>query len=410
MADEDYNFDYSGESGGGDTLTEEQKAALLAQQGQMQGPPPPPPQPGPGVPMAPPPPPVQSAPYDPGQAYDQAAQSGPGPAASAAWGQLAATGATSNPARVYPPVQPGMTSSRQLKGAPFQVTEPGDQAIRLAENMGVPLQQAIQAIDAQQRYQAQRGYQADLDRGVSAEDAAVKWFPLMMGSTTTKGFGLPQPAKPPQSRNIAGRLYERNPASGQWEAVTAPKVNTPRATKAVNDTYTALKSAELIAQQENEPRKMRDAMKATAEFVSQHPELGLSPGGQQAATTATGTTPGPVVPPAPLPRNRIYMGPNIQGANQSDAQFMGDIPTGARAGVMNRETSRPLPRPTAAPMAAPSPMAASVAASRVSPPHDEQADFPPAPATPAQRKAGQTYSTPKGNFTWTGSNWKKAAE
>ena len=161
-----------------DTLTDEQRAEILAQQGQ----------PGPGVPMAPAPPPVQSAPYDPGAAYDQAALAGPGPAATAAWDQYVGTGQTSSPARVYPPMRPGALDSHVIQG-PHQVAapDPGEDLMRLAQSMGVPLQQAIQAVDAQQRFQAQRGYQADLDRGVSAEQAAVKWFPLMMGSTTTRG-------------------------------------------------------------------------------------------------------------------------------------------------------------------------------------------------------------------------------
>ena len=336
-----------------DTLTDEQKAALLAQQSEMQssyGSPadsPPPLQPGPGVPMAPPPPPVQSSPYDPGQAYDQAALAGPGPAASAAWGQYAGTGQTSSPARVYPPVQPGALNSKMLKYAlPDRQPDPGEEVMRLAQSMNVPIQQAIQAIDAQQRFQAQRGYKADLDRGVSAEDAAVKWFPMMMGSTTTRGGagmpGIPGMAKPPTPMTEFQQAEVAN-----WKA-RQNKITPTKATKAVENTYTALKSAELIAQQQNEPRKVRDAVKATAEFVAQHPELGLSPGGNQPPPTATGTMPGPVTPPVVSPRNRIYMGPNTPQSEQA----LG-IMSGARAGSMNPEAMQaPVRPPVAAPAVA----------------------------------------------------------
>ena len=353
MANEDYNTDYAGDMGG-DTLTDEQKAALLAQQSEMARAPQP--QPGPAAPPPPPPP-------DLGQAYDQAALSGPGPAASAAWNQYAGTGQTSSPARVYPPVQPGMTGSRQIKGAPFQVTDPGDQAIRLAENMQVPLQQAQQAIDAQQRYQAQRGYQADLDRGVSAEDAAVKWFPLMMGSTTTRGgIGMPgMPGMTPQQKPMTA--FQQSEAD-RWKAQQSQNalkwsvadIDENKALLA-QDSKLQIELGKLSTMNFPKPEQRLEAQSALVgrreAVAKQRRALAAKYAG---ATAGTGTTPGPVAPPVALPRNRIYEGPNIQAPGQSDAQFMGDIPTGARAGAMNAQAARPVIRP---PAPAPAPAAAS---------------------------------------------------
>lgn len=40
---------------------------------------------------------------------------------------------------------------------------------------------------------------------------------------------------------------------------------------------------------------------------------------------------------------------------------------------------------------------------------DETTAYPSVPTVISQRKKGQTYSTSKGNFTWTGTGWKRAA-
>jgi hypothetical protein len=368
MAYED-NPDYAGEMGG-DTLTEEQKAALLAQQSEMQGPPPPPPpQPGPGVPMAPPPPPVQSAPFDPGQAYDQAAQAGPGPSASAAWGQYAGTGQTSSPARVYPPMRPGALDSKIIQG-PHQVAppDPGEEVMRLAQSMGVPLNQAIQAIDAQQRYQAQRGYQADLDRGVSAEDAMTKWGPMLMGGMNsrgiTSGFGGPTRGGSNMEKVVGPgqQLFRNGVMVGGPPAVPKVDPNIGRAALQLEkqiqalqrDVATGMAPGPIDSKGKPNPRgqAVAEQLKQWQTQLSTLKAQQVSP----AQGTATGTMPGPVAPPEPMPRNRIYSGPNIQAPGQSDAQFMGDIPTGARAGMMNAQAAQPVVRP---PVAAPAPAPAS---------------------------------------------------
>ena len=72
---------------------------------------------------------------------------------------------------------------------------PDQEMMEIAQKMGAPLTQAIAAIESQRRYQAQRGYQADIKAGMSATDAMTKWGPLLFAGP--KGAGaMPKQAGP----------------------------------------------------------------------------------------------------------------------------------------------------------------------------------------------------------------------
>lgn len=91
------------------------------------------------------------------------------------------------------------------------VLTPEQQFMDYAQTSGQPLGQVIQVIDAQRRYQAQRGYQSDLAAGMSAADAMTKWGPMLF--TGPRGAAaMPRPAPisgsgPNTYRDPTGNTY-----------------------------------------------------------------------------------------------------------------------------------------------------------------------------------------------------------
>lgn len=64
---------------------------------------------------------------------------------------------------------------------------PEDEAARDLKNMmgNVPIKQAEDAINAAQKFMAMRGYQKDLEKGVAADQAFMKWAPSLLGGKLT---------------------------------------------------------------------------------------------------------------------------------------------------------------------------------------------------------------------------------
>lgn len=112
---------------------------------------------------------------------------------------------------------------------PDQLT-PDQETMQMAAQMGVPMGQAIQAFESQRRFQAQKGYQADLAAGMSAADAMAKWGPLLFAGP--KGAGaMPRAATPSAAPNTyrdprtGDRYYQKGNA---WDLIRPPaRVPTP---------------------------------------------------------------------------------------------------------------------------------------------------------------------------------------
>jgi hypothetical protein len=101
---------------------------------------------------------------------------------------------------------------------------PDQEMMAIAQKMGAPLNQAIQAIESQRRYQAQRGYQADIKAGMPAAEAMTKWGPLLFAGP--KGAGaMPKmagpglPGKPFQFHQGPEGSIVFNPNTGSYEPI-----------------------------------------------------------------------------------------------------------------------------------------------------------------------------------------------
>jgi len=84
---------------------------------------------------------------------------------------------------------------------------------------------AQKAVQAATQYQAQRGYDKDLQNGMPADQAMTKWGPMLFGQS---GAGMSRMAStvramrppPPQLRSVGGRLWNVNPTGTQATPLT----------------------------------------------------------------------------------------------------------------------------------------------------------------------------------------------
>lgn len=104
-------------------------------------------------------------------------------------------------------------------------------------NEPLPLDQAQRAVSAALKFQAIRGYQQDINGGMSTADALAKWAPMMFtmqgAGTLGQAAQLVHYARPTVQRpiNVGGVAYDLNPITRAMtpltpaRAPTAPRVN-----------------------------------------------------------------------------------------------------------------------------------------------------------------------------------------
>lgn len=190
-----------------DTMDEEDELGLLDEQDETAAPPP---APAPRVTLLTPP-----------------------PAAAAAPPMVAAPG--SAPV-VAPPV-----AARPYSPAPgYNPTQVGqDVAItRMLKQMGnAPIAEAEAAVATALKFQATRGYQKDLQNGVSPAEALTKWAPLMFtapkASTLGQAANLVRAGRAGADKvmDIGGQGYLYDPGTRTMKALTPPKITAPPANR-----------------------------------------------------------------------------------------------------------------------------------------------------------------------------------
>jgi hypothetical protein len=133
----------------------------------------------------------------------------------AAWNRVAATDTTTTH------TLPGVSRP--------ELPSPDEEIFNTATRLGVPIDKAMAAIESQRRFQAQRGYQADLAGGMSAQAAIAKWAPLLFGqrgAAAIPKFTPPPTAQPKTYRDQQGNLWYQK-ANGEWTHIQNPKQPTP---------------------------------------------------------------------------------------------------------------------------------------------------------------------------------------
>jgi hypothetical protein len=173
--------------------------------------------------------------------YDEAVASQNPAAVDQAWAALAASGVRPTTARVYPPTDPtgGRSTHESVQWIGAQV-DPStvNEVAEMAQQYNIPMAAAAAAIDSQLRFQAQRGYQKDLEAGMEATEAMAKWGPALFSTGARGRYGgmvqLPQR----KFMNVGGRAYFVDPLTGTAKPVTPEvtpiqkQVQTPDAVKA----------------------------------------------------------------------------------------------------------------------------------------------------------------------------------
>lgn len=93
---------------------------------------------------------------------------------------------------------------------------------------------AEQAINAAVKFQAQRGFQQDLQQGKSASEALAKWAPMLFTNpkqaTLGQAAAMVRATRPaaPMVRSAGGQLFQVPPGGGAATALTPPPVRQPR--------------------------------------------------------------------------------------------------------------------------------------------------------------------------------------
>ena len=403
-----YEEDYYTQDGEGDPMAEaaadqayaerllrqqqELAAAMRQQENELPSslptaPPPPQPSPmpdiGPGIPMRPDSGEISSMPYDPIQGYREASKAGPGPGADAAWNMLVESGQRPQQAMVYPPVAPP-TMSNQWVNANQNAPDPAVGLILKARNMGVSPEEMLRIEDAQNRFSAQDRYQQRIAKGGSPQDAIMEVAPYLFGSSSRGGRGMINPFLNRQQQserpvNIGGRGYVRDPSSPEgWRPITPPKEEKAPPINAFDMTD----YRKIVA---NIPKleKERDTMKAgSEEWARKSGQIEAEK--KRLAKIRKGYSGSRVTPPDGLetaavpeitaPEPFIYIGTDTTKESPNKKKGFSYIGTD-RA---------------------------------IEPPKKSSGNFPPVPSNPGQRQKGQTYSSSKGNFTWTGTGWIKS--
>lgn len=203
---------------------------------------------------------------------------------------------------------------------------------------------------AQSKYEAQQMYNFYTKNGMSAGDAMAKTGVDLFGTAGRRAVTPTAQTKTHFGPN--GQIFQET--GGVVKEVRAPNQGTRVPTDSILRGSIASERAQINALEKaqskttesdpafannsyllNQHRTKLAALEAKYEMAKQ--------GAITAPATATGTTAAIVQ----APRNRIYEGDNIQGANQSDQAFLGDIPSGARAGTMNAQRAVVAPTTTA---------------------------------------------------------------
>lgn len=125
------------------------------------------------------------------------------------------------PVPVMPPTGPRVR-------APNGPTEL-DYALEMArqKTVGMPTEQANQAVAAALKFQGMRGYQNDLQAGKSPSEALAKWAPIILSGpkeSTMSGYAsmIKATSQEPTLRNASGVLYRIGP-DGKAIAITPPR-------------------------------------------------------------------------------------------------------------------------------------------------------------------------------------------
>lgn len=113
--------------------------------------------------------------------------------------------------RARPPIQPpggggvGMPSLDRIYQAAFS---------------NLPVDEAIKAVEAATRYQAQRGYQQDLQSGMNAAQAFAKWGPMLFKQATGVPESIERTVPPPitPQQMIQNRLNQQKFEAAQAAA------------------------------------------------------------------------------------------------------------------------------------------------------------------------------------------------
>lgn len=144
------------------------------------------------------------------------------------------------PASIAPSAAPLMVApGRTPIASPSGITLPSPAQAQAGEAMrrtqfavaDMPLAQATAAVESAIRFQAQRGYQNDIQGGMAPAEAMAKWGPSLFGSTAGSAAAVSRAAiaARPQSRVLrgpGGQLF-RVGQTGQGEAITPPAGTKP---------------------------------------------------------------------------------------------------------------------------------------------------------------------------------------
>lgn len=124
---------------------------------------------------------------------------------------------TRMPGQVYPPVQPGALAPTTIR-LPQVTPDPRFEALETARRFNLPVDTVLRAQEAQQRFEAQRRYQAAVESG--DQNAMAKWGFAMFPSTG-RGTSMFQP----QYRSVpAGSSLV---AATPWGSTTIKEGETP---------------------------------------------------------------------------------------------------------------------------------------------------------------------------------------
>ena len=235
---------------------------------------------------------------------------------------------------VEPPQEPGFTYMGEKRPMPprpppsqFFAQHPGagydptaDQvALQQRNATQLPIEEAQKAVEAATKFQAQRGYQKDLQGGMSPTDAMAKWGPVLFsGSKSNAGMGAMMRSSQPVLRNVGGGLY-RVPSSGPAQLVVPPRDKGSTWSWQDKEDYTAASrrfsemSKESATKSLSDPTPMRRQMlsdKAIMDALSKKysPSTGAvnspgatPPGNAPALSPASASVPSAIRPPSGAP-------------------------------------------------------------------------------------------------------------
>lgn len=94
-------------------------------------------------------------------------------------------------------------------------------------NLGMKPKDIMAVVDAKRRYDSERGYQADIAKGMTQTAAMAKWGPMLFSGS--KGGASPRQT----FHNVSGAGYSFDPTTGKANLVTPPSAPSARETLAL---------------------------------------------------------------------------------------------------------------------------------------------------------------------------------